>query len=102
MFAVLVSRLSVGFMIADRMAQCLPLMEFVTALALVVILVLSLKYGLYMRMVSVIGCAQRGRSNGDWHSSEHRQMIEFNSRRWSNAISTVQKDFMIAILYDKD
>lgn len=50
----------------------------------------------------MISCASRGRSKGLWHLSAHRQMIEFGSRKCSNAISTVQKDFMIAILYETD
>lgn len=53
-----------------------------------------------MKMFSVIGCALRGRSKGNWYLTEHRQMIEFNSRRYSNAISTVQKDYLVAIIYE--
>lgn len=55
-----------------------------------------------MRQISAISCASRGRSKGEWYSSEHRQMIEFGSRKWSNAISTVLKDFMVAIVYETD
>lgn len=53
-----------------------------------------------MRLISVVGCASCGRSKGDWHSSEHRQMLELNSDRFSNAISSVQKDFMLALVYE--
>lgn len=55
-----------------------------------------------MTQYNYIGCASRGRSRGDWYSSEHRQMIEFNSRRWSNAISTVLKDFMVSVIDETD
>lgn len=48
-----------------------------------------------------IGCAFRGRSKGEWHESEHRQMLELNSDLYSNAISSVQKDYMIALIYEK-
>lgn len=53
-----------------------------------------------MRLISAISCASRGRSKGEWHNSEHRQMLEMNSDRFSNAISTVQKDFMVALFYE--
>lgn len=53
-----------------------------------------------MKSISVIGCASRGRSKGDWYGSEHRQMLEMNSDRFSNAISTVLKDFMVALVYE--
>lgn len=55
-----------------------------------------------MKLISVIGCASRGRSNGEWHSSEHRQMLEMNSDKFSNAISSVQKDYMVALVYETD
>lgn len=53
-----------------------------------------------MKLISAISCASRGRSKGAWHNSEHRQMLEMNSDRSSNAISTVQKDFMVALFYE--
>ena len=55
-----------------------------------------------MKLISAIGCASRGRSKGEWNNSEHRQMLEMNSDRFSNSISTVQKDFMVALLYDNE
>ena len=55
-----------------------------------------------MKLISAISCASRGRSKGEWHNSEHRQMLEMNSGRFSNAISTVQKDFMVALFYETD
>ena len=54
-----------------------------------------------MRRISAIGCASRGRANGEWYSSEHRQMLEMGSRLWSNAISGVQKDYMVCLVYEK-
>jgi len=53
-----------------------------------------------MKLISAIGCASRGRSKGEWHHSEHRQMLEIGSDRFSNAISTVLKDFMVALVYE--
>lgn len=53
-----------------------------------------------MKLVNAISCASRGRSKGEWHNSEHRQMLEINSDRFSNAISTVLKDFMVAFVYE--
>ena len=52
--------------------------------------------------VRAISCAARGRSKGDWHSSEHHQMLEMGSERFSNALSSVQKDYMVALVYEKD
>ena len=54
--------------------------------------------GMQMRAIS---CALRGRSKGEWYSSEHRQMLEMGSDRFSNALSSVQKDYMVAIIYEK-
>ena len=55
-----------------------------------------------MKLVRVIGCASRGRSVGEWHSSPHRQMLEVNSDKFSNAVSSVQKDYMVALVYETD
>lgn len=43
----------------------------------------------------VWSCASRGRSNGDWHSSEHQQKLEIGSGDFSNCISSVTKDFLL-------
>jgi hypothetical protein len=53
-----------------------------------------------MKLINSIGCASRGRSNGGWYESEHKQMLEMNSDRFSNAVSTVQKDYMVALIYE--
>jgi len=52
-----------------------------------------------MRLISAISCASRGRSKGAWHNSEHRQMLEMNSDKFCNAISSVQKDYMVCLVY---
>lgn len=57
---------------------------------------------LYMKQIRAIGCASRGRSYDDWYTSEHRQMLELNSDKFSNAISGVTKDYMIALLYETE
>lgn len=49
-----------------------------------------------------MGCASRGRSKGAWYETEHIQMLEFNGGGWSNAISSVQKDYMVALIYETD
>lgn len=50
----------------------------------------------------VISCASRGRSKGDWDKGRHRQMLELNSDRYSNAVTSLQKDYMIAMVYDNE
>ena len=40
--------------------------------------------------------AQRGRSNGDWHESEHYQKLEARQDGLTNTISSVQKDNYVA------
>ena len=55
-----------------------------------------------MRLSRAIGCASRGRCEGDWRDSEHYQKIELNSELFSNAVSTVQKDYMVALVYEVD
>ena len=40
--------------------------------------------------------AQRGRSNGDWHESEHYQKLEARQDGPTNTISSVQKDNYVA------
>lgn len=47
-----------------------------------------------------ISCAVRGRSRGEWHSSEHRQMLETGTEI-SNALSSVQKDYMVCMVYER-
>ena len=44
-------------------------------------------------------CAFRGRAEGEWHSSEHSQHLEIGGEI-SNAVSTVQKDYMVVIVYE--
>lgn len=55
-----------------------------------------------MRPIRVFSCAQRGRSDGDWHTSEHHQRIEIGYDKFSNAISTVQKDYMTMIINETE
>lgn len=43
-------------------------------------------------------CALRGRSDGEWHSSEHYQRLEIGGNV-SNAVSTVLKDCLVLIRY---
>ena len=86
--------------IVGRMGWCLIFVAFLHALRLVNILALNQRYEWFMKLISAIGCASRGRAKGEWHNSEHRQMLEMNSDRFSNAISTVQKDFLVALIYE--
>lgn len=39
--------------------------------------------------------AMRGRADGDWYESEHKQKLEIGSSEASNALSTVAKDNML-------
>lgn len=41
-------------------------------------------------------CAIRGRSNGDWHNTEHKQMLEVGSDI-ANSITGVSKDSLVLI-----
>ena len=88
--------------IVGRMVWCLTFVVFLHALRLVSILALNRRYEWFMKLISAIGCASRGRSKGEWHHSEHRQMLEINSDKFSNAISSVQKDYMVCLVYEKD
>lgn len=49
--------------------------------------------------MEVISCAMRGRSDGDWHSSDHQQRLEMGGVI-SNSITSVLKDFMICEIYE--
>lgn len=44
----------------------------------------------------VIGCASRGRGEGN------RQTLELNSPDYANSLTSVRKDCMIAIIYETD
>lgn len=85
---------------ADRTVWCLMFVVFLHALRLVNIRVSSQRYEWFMRLISAISCASRGRSKGEWYNSEHRQMLEMNSDRFGNAISSVQKDYMVCLVYE--
>ena len=50
-------------------------------------------------MINALTCAMRGRSEGEWHSSDHHQHLEI-SGDVSNCISGVQKDYMVVEIYD--
>lgn len=51
-------------------------------------------------MTRAISCALRGRSKGEWYSSEHRQMLEMGTEI-SNALSSVQKDYMVCMILER-
>ena len=46
-------------------------------------------------------CAMRGRSEGDWHHSLHRQRLELGGGI-ANSITTVTKDNLVIETYDED
>lgn len=52
-------------------------------------------------LTRTISCALRGRSKGEWYSSEHRQMLEMGSDRFSNALSSVQKDYLVCLILER-
>ena len=45
--------------------------------------------------------AQRGRSEGDWHTNKHRQKLEIQGGV-SNSITSVQKDNYVIEIYGMD
>lgn len=51
-------------------------------------------------MIKVVSCAIRGRSGGDWYSSEHKQMLELGTNI-SNSITSVQKDSLVCEIYEQ-
>ncbi len=55
-----------------------------------------------MKLIKAIGCAFRGRSNGDWNTSEHKQQLELNSERYANSVTSVSKDSMLCLIYESD
>lgn len=54
-----------------------------------------------MNRIDAVTCAMRGRSKRGWHHSEHRQMLEIGGGI-SNSITSVQKDYMICLIYETD
>ena len=50
-----------------------------------------------MRYVRVMGCASRGR--GD--NGTFEQDLQLNHSTWSNCLTTVQKDSMVAFIYER-
>lgn len=44
--------------------------------------------------------AIRGRSNGDWHCSEHFQKMEIRGCK-SSVLTSIAKDNMVVSLYEK-
>jgi len=50
--------------------------------------------------MKIISCAMRGRSGGDWYSSEHKQMLELGTDI-SNSITSVQKDSLVCEIYEQ-
>lgn len=49
--------------------------------------------------MKIVSCAIRGRSSGDWYSSEHRQMFELGTDI-SNSVTSVQKDSLVCEIYE--
>ena len=45
-------------------------------------------------------CAIRGRSDGEWHSSDHSQRLEVGGDI-ANSITSVIKDSLILIVYEE-
>lgn len=51
----------------------------------------------------VISAAMRGRSKGDWSTSEHVQRLEIQRVGGvSNSITSVQKDYLAVLVYETD
>ena len=52
-------------------------------------------------MNKILTCAIRGRSDGDWHTSEHRQRLEIGDNI-ANSITSVNKDSLIILIEDEE
>lgn len=50
--------------------------------------------------MEILSCAIRGRSDGDWHNSDHRQKLEIGTDV-ANSITSVQKDCLVLIIYEE-
>lgn len=51
--------------------------------------------------MKILSCAMRGRSEGDWHMSEHHQKLEIGTDV-SNSITGVSKDFYVIEIYERE
>lgn len=51
--------------------------------------------------MEILSCAIRGRSDGNWHKSNHRQKLEIGTDV-ANSITSVQKDCLVLILYEEE
>ena len=51
--------------------------------------------------MKALTCATRGRSDGDWHESEHRQRLEVGGQI-SNSITSVAKDSLVLIYEERN
>ena len=49
--------------------------------------------------MKIFSCAMRGRSEGTWYGSEHRQGLEIGSDI-SNSVTSVLKDFYVILIYE--
>lgn len=49
----------------------------------------------------IVSCAIRGRSDGEWYTTEHRQKLEIGSGV-AYSITSVSKDSLILIVNEKD
>lgn len=51
-------------------------------------------------MKKILSCAIRGRSDGDWRATEHRQCLEIRDDI-SNAVTSVTKDCLLIEIYEE-
>lgn len=51
--------------------------------------------------MKILTCAIRGRSDGDWYTSEHHQCLEIGGDI-SNAVTSVSKDSLIILIEDEE
>ena len=47
-----------------------------------------------------MSCAMRGRSDGEWYKSEHKQMLELGTDI-SNSITGAYKDYLVIEIWNK-
>lgn len=51
--------------------------------------------------MKILSCAMRGRSEGEWYSTPHRQRLEIGTAI-SNAVTSVLKDCLIIEIKNDD
>ena len=54
-----------------------------------------------MKSKRCFSCASRGRSRWDCRSNPHIQRLEIGKEEYSNAITSVEKDSLLLVIYER-